>query len=177
MTEGDDIYDSYMKECVVLLPNTRNIQPILAWLRGTGDVVFSNETEFSYEARIADEVSFERVNNSWQQATIPFFVKPYKKHRYGDASVTISTSGTIINPGDVASKPIVTVSGGTSVTIAGKTMTFGGSGTLIVDCENHIVTKNGSIFTGSVTGEFWTILTGSNSVTGNCTIQPNWRWV
>ena len=177
MTEGEDVYDSYLKECIVLLPNTHNVQPILAWLRGTGDVVFSNEVEFAYEARIAGEVSFERVDNSLLQATIPFYVKPYKKHTHSESDITITTSGTIVNPGDVASKPLVTVTGGTSVTIAGNTMTFGGSGTLKVDCENHIVTKNGSLFTGSVTGDFWTIPKGSSSVTGNCTIQPNWRWV
>lgn len=177
LTEGEDVYDSYLKECIVMLPNDRSIQPILAWLRGTGTVVFSNEAEFAYEARIAAEVSFERVDNSLLQATIPFFVKPYKKRVRGDDAITITTSGTVVNPGDVASKPTVTVTGGTSVTIAGNTMTFGGSGTLTVDCENHIVLSGGSVFTDSVTGDFWTIPVGSSSVTGNCTIQPNWRWV
>lgn len=177
MTEGDDIYDGYMKECIVIIPNDRPLQPILAWLRGTGEVVFCNEPDFAYEARIASEVSFERIDNNFLQATIQFAVKPYKKRVHEEPAITITTSGTIRNPGDVASKPIVTVTGGTTVTIAGKAMTFGGSGTVIVDCENRIVTQNNAMFTGTVTGEFWTLPVGESSITGNCTIQPKWRWV
>lgn len=177
MLEGEDIYDSYVKECVVQLPNTRNVETLLAWLCGSGDVVFSNEPEKAYEAIITSKVEFQRIGNTLLQATIPFFVKPYKKSRYGDDAITITTSGTIRNLGNVASKPIVTVTGGTSVEIAGVEMTFGGSGTLVVDCENHIVTQNGDIFTGSVTGEFWTIPKGESEVTGDCVIQPRWRWV
>lgn len=176
MLEGEDVHDPYMKECVVQLHNARNIEPLLDWLCGSGDVVFSNEPEKAYEATITDKVEFQRVGNVLLQATIPFFVKPYKKNRYGDDTITITTSGTIHNLGNVASKPIVTVTGGTTVAIDGNEMTFGGSGTLVVDCENHIVTQNGELFTGSVTGDFWRIPKGECEVTGNCVIQPRWRW-
>ena len=175
MLEGEDVCDDYIKECVVTCPTEMDIQKFQSWLFGSGDVIFSNEDRFAYEARIVGQVSFQRIGNSLQQATIPFLVKPFKKERY-PKSITISTSGTIVNPGDIASRPIVTVTGGTSVTIAGNQMTFGGSGTLKVDCENKIVTKNGALFTGTVTGDFWTIPVGSSSVTGNFTIDPCWRW-
>lgn len=176
--EGDDIYKNYVKKCVVIAPNTHNIQPILSWLRGSGEVSFSNERDMVYDARIVSEVSFDRIGNSLLQATVQFLVKPFKHRKFPEKdSVTITSSGTIYNPGDVASKPIVTVTGGTAVTIAEKTMTFGGSGELVVDCENHIVTQNGVLFTGSVSGEFWTIPVGESAVSGNCTIKPEWRWV
>ena len=137
---------------------------------------YHEQLEKAYEAIITDKVEFQRIGNALMQATIPFFVKPYKKNRYGDDTITITTSGTIRNLGNVASKPIVTVTGGTSVEIAGVEMTFGGSGSLVVDCENHIVTQNSEIFTGSVTGDFWTIPKGECEVTGSCVIQPRWRW-
>ena len=189
MTEGDDVYDSYLKECVVLLPNTHNLQPILAWLRGSGDVVFSNEADFAYEARIAGEVSFERVDNNLMQATIPFFVNPYKKKSSGDEATTLTgASGTIFNPGNVASKPKITItnsgsSGNNTITIGNKQMLFMAvTGTIVIDCEANIVTQsNGTLWTGAFVGDFLTIPTGSNAIaqTGTMavTIEPRWRWV
>lgn len=189
MTEGDDVYDSYVKECVVIAPNTRNIQPILDWLRGSGDVVFSNEITKAYEARIAAEVSFERIDNNLIQATIPFFVKPFKHNvNANDDTVTItSASGTIFNPGDVASKPKITIansgsSANNTITIGGNQMLFMTvTGTIVVDCEANIITQNGTLWTGSFTGDFLKIPTGSNTVTQtggmSVTIEPRWRWV
>ena len=189
MTEGDDVYDSYVKECVVIAPNTRNIQPILDWLRGSGDVIFSNEISKAYEARIAAEVSFERVGNNLIQATIPFFVKPFKHNvnEQEDAVTITGSSGSIYNPGDVASKPKITItnsgsSANNTISIGNKQMLFMAvTGTIVVDCEANIITQGGSLWAGNYAGDFITIPKGANAVaqtgTMSITIEPRWRWV
>lgn len=180
LLEGDDVYESYVKESTVICPNNRSVQKYLEWLRGSGEVIFSNEPDFVYEARIANEVEFERVGNSLLQAKVKFFVQPYKHRRHPEGdTILIATASTIYNPGNVASRPQVTVNGSSSVTIAGQTMTFGGQATdrLVVDCDAGIVLLSGEIFTGTVSGDFWRIPPGSSQVTGACTIFPRWRWV
>lgn len=187
MLEGENIYDGYVKECVVTVPFYANYTAITAWLRGSGVVVFSNEPERSYMARIAGEVKFERIGNSFRQAMIPFFVQPYKMQFPKESAIAIAgTSGSIYNPGDVESRPIVTVTytGDLDVTIGGVTMSFTGlnsSTPIIVDCDAEIITSAGAIWEGTFGGDFWRIPVGTSAVAANnsCTlsIAPEWRWV
>ena len=188
LTEGEDVYDSYVMECTVIARNTINIQKVLEWLRGSGEVYFSNEIDKAFDARIAAKVEFERVGNSLVQARIPFLVQPLAHRLLRDSDrVTITgASGSLFNPGDVASKPKVSItgSGSNTITIAGNAMTFdlgSSSITIVVDCDAEIVTSGNDIWTGSYTGEFWRIPKGSVSVsqTGSATIaiDPEWRWV
>ena len=184
LLEGDDVYDSYEKECTVITRNTNpKLQEALEWLRGSGDVVFSNEIEKAYEARIIAPVEFARIGNSLLQAKIVFFCEPLKKSIAED-QLTFTASGSIINRGDVASKPIVsiTATGNRTITIGGTAMTLKNlSGTVDVDCDAGIITKNGALWTEEVTGDFWRIPKGQSAVTlpesTSITIQPRWRWV
>ena len=187
MLEGEDVYESYMKECTVQTRrNNPLMQEILDWLRGDGELVFSNEIGFMYNGRIAAAVSFDRISNDLAQAKIPFFVEPFKMHRYPDKDkITFSANGTIINPGNVSSKPKVkvTCTGTVAITIGGETMTFYSmAGTIIIDCDARIITAGGNIWGGTSSGEFWTIPVGRSSITisgasATVEIEPNWRWV
>lgn len=146
--EGEDVYERYLKECVVVLPSDRDLQGILDWLRGNGDVVFSNEIDKAYTGRIAGEVSFERIGNTLQQATIPFFVEPFKKLRTPE-TISVTESGTIYNPGNITSKPLVSITtyGDAEITIAGKTMTFANvENTIKVDCDAEIITTQAEAY-------------------------------
>ena len=120
------------------------------------------------------------------QATIPFSCNPLKGrlHENQDA-VTLTADGTIRNPGDVASRPIVEITGSGTCTIAigDQSMTFYSvSGTIKVDCEAQIITSGGSLWTGTFTGDVWKIPKGQstvdiNSAVTSVTITPRWRWV
>ena len=145
LLEGEDVYPSYVREVVVTARNTLNINGVLEWLTGSGDIVFSNEPDFAYEAQILGEVSFARVGNCLMQATIPFLCKPFKKKSAKEASISASanTSKTVFNPGNVSSKPKITFTayGNQTITVNGVTLTLNNmpGGETIVDCENHII--------------------------------------
>ena len=192
LLEGEDVYESYVKECVVQTVNWNPLlQEIQDWLRGEGDMVFSNEDNRIYHGRIAAAVEFERIGNNLLQAKVPLFAQPFKRNRHPESDrIAISDiSGTIRNPGNVASKPTVyiTVDGSTAQTVAftinGRMMIFTDVlGTIQVDCDAEVVTQNGAIWTGSYTGNnFWKIPTGSCQFglagTADVVIDPNWRWV
>ena len=145
LLEGEDVYPSYTREVVVTARNTLDIDGILDWLTGSGDIVFSNEPNFAYEAQILGEVSFARVGNCVMQATIPVFCKPFKKKakKESDISIAASTSTTVVNPGNVASRPKIsfTAYGNQTITVNGKTLTLNNmpGGDSLIDCENHII--------------------------------------
>lgn len=186
LLQGEDVYDSYLKECSVITVNTNpRIQEAMAWLRGSSELVFSNEPEMVYEARIVNDINFERLGNNLLQAKILFYCEPLKKAKNESVEkVTLTASGSIRNRGDVASKPLVsiTATGNRTIVIGGMSMTFANlTGTVDVDCDAGIVTKNGALWTEQVTGEFWKIPKGTAAVTlpASTTVEitPRWRWV
>ena len=189
MIEGEDVYDGYLRECVVTAPYTADFQALTSWLRGEGLVVFGNEDSRAYEAHIAGKVAFDLDGNSFRQATIPFYVQPYKRQFPQETEISRSgESSTITNPGDVESRPIVTVTytGNIEITIGGHTLAFTGLASdapITVDCGAEIITNaDGTIWQGTYSGEFWRIPTGISTITmsaAGCTlfIKPEWRWV
>lgn len=189
LTEGEDIYDAYSDEMVVSCKDNINTDKIIEWLSGSSDLILSDDINKARPARIVGAVKFDReIKDHLFVGTIPFLFQPFRKNRYpGQDSVTLSASGTIYNPGDVASRPVVSIvaSGDKSITIGGMTMEFSDlSGTaskpVIVDCDAGIITKDGEIWTKEVSGNFWRIPKGSVSVTlpasTSITIEPRWRW-
>lgn len=187
LLEGQDVYSSYVKEITVQTVNWNpNLQNILQWLRGSGVLIVCNEIDRVYTGRIVSEVAFERIGNNLLQAKIQIQVDPFKRSRFPEKeTVTITgASGSVSNIGDVACKPIVSITGGgtNTITIAGQAMTFTDvSGTIKVDCDANIITQGSSIWTGSFTGDFWRIPKGLQNVTqtsnASIVIAPNWRWV
>lgn len=192
LLEGDDVYDDYVKEVSVQTVNWNPLlHEVINKLRGEGDMVFSNEIDRVYHGRIAPEVAFERLGNSLLQAKIQIITEPFKRNRY-EAKDRISSSDSVINiynPGDVASRPYVSVTGVgnyTGITIGGVSMGFDSlTGTIDIDCDAEVITYLNSgvreIWTGSYIGEFWKIPVGASqiAVTGGASIvlDPKWRWV
>ncbi len=191
-TEGEDIYDSYAKPCQCYLRPSASKDAFLAWLRGGGRVVFSNEPTKAYIARVDNQISLDKLlaNYEHRSFTAPFVVEPFKYQAVADADIERTVSGqSITNPGTVASKPIIKVEGSGDITL-----TVGGvyielndiSGGIIIDCTlpdcfnldktaliNNQVTGNFSLISlpAGVSSVHWT-----GSVT-KVTITPNWRWL
>ena len=187
MTEGENIYDGYVKNCVVTVRGNADFDSLTKWLRGEGKVVFSNEENRLYTARIAGNISFDKLGNLLRQATIPFYVQPYKERYPKELPITKNTqSFTIYNPGDVESRPTVIIdhTGDIEIEIGGIIMTFNElDSPVIVNCDAELVTdQEGNIWQGTYSGEFWRIPAGNSTVNVSeqgVTLQivPEWRWV
>ena len=154
-------------------------------MTGSGTVIFSNDESHVYEAEITAEVKFDNVSNSIKEATIPFFIQPYKAQNPPEADITITgTSGSITNPGNVESLPVVeiTYTGDIKVTLGGEPMEFVSVDTKItVDCGAEIILdKDGALWTGTYGGDFWRLQPGTVTVAADnsCTLKitPKWRW-
>ena len=59
--EGEDVYDDLLLTATCFISDPAQIPAIAAWLKGSGTVTFANRTGGYYKARIANQISFEKV--------------------------------------------------------------------------------------------------------------------
>ena len=59
--EGDDVYDDMILTATCFIADPTQIPAIAAWLKGKGTVTFANRTGGHYNARIANQIPFEKV--------------------------------------------------------------------------------------------------------------------
>lgn len=187
LTEGEDVYAAYSDEMTVSCKNNINLDRVTEWLRGQGELILSTDITKAYTVRIANAVVFDREEkDKLFTGTIPLLFQPFRHSVYPERDTVILTgsAGTITNPGDIASRPIVSItgSGNNTVTIGERAVSFTGiSGTIKVDCGAQIITAGNQIWDGTFSGELWDIPTGTSAVeqTGNMTISiaPEWRWI
>lgn len=188
-------YDRILVTIRVLTGDNGNIDAISAWLSGEGDLIFGDEPERVYHARITKE--YTRTNQNarlrGQAFTITFDCEPFRYEANPAGTFTVSESPSeIFNPGSIPSMPLIRVNciGAGNVLIGNETMLFENlTGYVVIDCAAKVAyTGTGAaddpmlLATQNVTGEWLTIAPGKQyiSFTGNITsveILPRWRWL
>ena len=188
LTEGDDIYQSYIQTVHIAVEGREEIPEVENWLKGSGDVIFSTQPDLKQTARIIGAVTFSRHSRNMDlyQADVQFYCEPLKKP-LNETTEEITTSGTgIYNPGDVTSKPKIQIRGSGLITITagGKTITIPECvDKWIVDSETEWITNNaGTPQESACTGQFPVIPKGNSTIqfTGNVTkliVTPRWRYL
>lgn len=188
-------YDRILVTVRVVTGDNRNIDAISAWLSGAGNLIFGDEPDRAYRARITKEYSRANQNPRLrgQAFTISFDCEPFRYEANPTGAIIISESPSQLqNPGTEPSRPLIKVNGtgSGSLMIGNETMLFEDlSGYVMIDCEAKIAyTGTGAandpmlLATQHVTGEWLTIPTGSPyvSFTGGISsveITPRWRWL
>ena len=95
-------YSSYDKEVVIGLYGNFDINKVIKYFTGEGEVVFSNEPDKVYTAKIVGHIDYNRLLR-YRQATIPFRVQPFK-HKLFEAykeTQTSAASGSPLYIGDI----------------------------------------------------------------------------
>ena len=59
--EGDAVYDDLVLTAQCIVENTERYAEIAAYLKGSGKVTFANRPEGYYEARITNQIPFEKI--------------------------------------------------------------------------------------------------------------------
>ena len=177
LTEGDNIYQSYIQTVTIQGRGAYRMREILNWLKGDGYVTFGGEPDRRQKARVIGAVSMNRhsKNTDWWTGEVQWYCQPLKE-LLNEPKVTISSSGSsVLNAGDVQSRPKITATANaTSLTITagGNTLTVTGltSGQkYIIDSDIMEVTDNAgtTILTQNSTGDFPMLEPGSNTITGS----------
>ena len=185
--EGDDVYDDMILTATCFIADPAQIPAIAAWLKGSGTVTFANRTGGYYNARIANQIPFEKVlrGNPHCSFAVNFRCYPFW-YQENVSDVTITTSGdTITNPGSVYSEPLITVYGSGNITLmVGTTIVelTNVSSSIVLDCALKEAYKGTTLMNDHMSGDFPVLKPGLNAVSwsGNVTrivIKPNWRYL
>ena len=70
-------YESYDKPVRISLSYNYDIDKVIKYFSGEGNVIFSNEPDKCYKARILDQIDYERLLR-FRTATVIFRVQPFK---------------------------------------------------------------------------------------------------
>lgn len=137
-------YESYDKTIVIGLKIGADVDKVIEFFTGNGEIVFSNEPERYYIARIIKSIDFARLLR-FRVATVTFRVQPFKYNRVEVNRQATSERASMIveNIGNHTAKPIITITGsGTVVLSVNDTeicrYTFpDGENTVILDSEKQ----------------------------------------
>lgn len=114
--DGDIItrlgYSAYDKELKIGLYGSYDVDAVIAYLNSSGTVTFSNEPDKYYRYEITDEIDFERLLR-FKEASVTLHVQPFK-YKIGEEA-TSSGNITLVNSGNIFSKPRITVHGSGTV--------------------------------------------------------------
>ncbi len=185
--EGEDVYDDLLLTCTCFIQDMSRINEIGRWLRGAGTVVFPVRPGGYYKARIANQISFERIlrGNPHCSFSVNFRCSPfwYDERPY---SYTFSSSGLILhNPGSVYAEPKIIVFGTGSITLMiGMTIVEleGITDSITIDCDLKEAYKGTTLMNEHMNGDFPVLKPGANPVSwvGNVSrveIIPKWRYL
>lgn len=203
LMEGDEpVYDSFTRTVDCYIRPDVDVQTLLNWLRGSGRVIFSNEPEYAFTARIYSEISLEKIMRGHQHRafSLSFLCDPCKEQAIPDPAVSMAltdgsnnavTTGSLYNPGNITAKPLitVTVTGIFTLTVGGQEFTVadtasGSSATIRIDSDAEMVTSSDGTtnLTSYSYGYFPALTPGLNELTwdgdvSELKILPRWRWV
>jgi phage-related protein len=185
-------YSAYDKTLEIALTKNYDINKIIKYFTGSGQVTFSNESDKYYNAEIVEQIDFERLLK-FKMANVKFHTQPFKylvDEAKVEVNATVHTEATVNNIGLEYSKPVMTLTGTGIVQIL-----INGIGTFEIDLEegNVPITVDSNLeecYSGSLaflknrnmTGVCPILELGENIITwtGNLTkieVQPKSRWL
>ena len=116
-------YSAYDKTVRIGLRGTYDINKVIKYFSGEGDIVFSNEPDKVYSGRVIGQVDYTRLLR-FRQANVTFRVQPFK-HKNREAFVetqTATASGTDIILKDCGATPMKIATDAESVVVHGKNL-------------------------------------------------------
>jgi len=185
LTEDFGTYGSIVKSCKCTILDIAMADQILAWLDGSGDVVFSNQDDRKYEASIINQIPFERILEQWHKFIVIFDCQPFAYALENDLLTFITSPSTFYNLGTTASKPIIKVYGDGEIDLVLNSKTINLTNVddyVTIDSKIMDAYRDTTLKNSEMTGDFPELIVGENVIswTGTVTkveVTPNWRWL
>lgn len=178
--EDTGTYLPYRRTVEVLLKDSTQFEDVILWLDGAGELVI--EDGGYYKARVLT-IKPEWLKCDWVLLSIVFEIQPFFWLDSGKDTTTMTTSGALTNPGNLPSKPVITIVGNGNITFSVGANSYSLTDvatSITIDSERLIVYRATSNQGRKLTGGFPEFVPGDNSIswTGNVTrleIVGNWR--
>ncbi len=190
--DGDIIdelgYGSYDKTLLLGLKSNADINQVIKYFSGQGDLILSNESDKYYKAKILERIDYERLIR-YKVANIIFHVEPFKykvSETVTDLTINNEESLTVTNSGLEDSKPLITLYGSGDVTF-----TLDGIDIFTIDIDDDYVVidsaeqnayKGSTLKNRNMIGNFPILNPGANVITWTGTltrivVDPKSRWL
>lgn len=171
-------YESYDKTISIGLKIGADIDKVIEYFTGNGEIVFSNEPDKYYIARIVKGIDYSRLLR-YRVAKVIFRVQPFKYDRVEVARKETSERQSMIveNIGNHTSKPIITIigSGTVELTVNGNAIcryTFPeGENTVVIDSEKQDAYWDNTLKNRNMIGDFPVLKKGSNVLSWSGTVE------
>ena len=185
MDEGT--YAPYVLSVECSTRGSENLDEILAWLDGAGELILCTEPDKVFRASIYNKISVSDMIYLYNSFLLQFRVQPFKYsvNAAGDA-LELTAPTTIRNSGTVYSEPLITVYGSGDITLSINGNSYplrNVQESITIDSEMMEVFKGNANQNGKYGGvEFPRFEVGKNEIrwTGNVSkikVQPRWRWL
>lgn len=183
-------YESYDKTIVIGLKIGADIDKVTEFFTGNGEIIFSNEPDKYYIARIIKSIDYERMLR-YRVAKVTFRVQPFKYNRVEVArEATAERSSMIVeNLGNHTAKPIITITGvGTieltvnNINVLQYTFPHTAGGSVVIDSEKQDAYWGDTLENRNMIGEFPIFEKGNNVISwsglvGSIRITKYSRWL
>lgn len=185
-------YSSYTKNVDIGLHGQFDINQVIKYFTGEGDIVFSTEPDKVYKAKICGKIDYTRLLR-YRNAKIPFIVQPYKYkfNEYVTETQPTDIENTYIevfNEGYEESKPLIVLKGSGTVEISvNGTAIFSytfpeGENEVHIDSEKEDAYLNTELKNRNMNGEFPILLPQTNKIewsgaVESISILPRSRWL
>ena len=165
-------FEAYTKTVKIGLTRGYDIDNIIAWLHGEGDIQFSNEPDKIYRVKVHDAIDFERLLR-FRTADVKFYTQPFK-YSATERTKTLDISGQstveIRNAGNYFSKPIITVTGTGMINISVNgaqkcVLNLETNESITLDADKQEAYFDGALKNRKMDGEFITLEVGKNIIT------------
>lgn len=171
-------YESYDKSIAVGLKIGADVDRIIEFFTGNGRIVFSNEPDKYYIARIVKGIDYQRLLR-YRVAVVTFRVQPFKYDRVEVARKATSerTSMIVENLGNHTSKPIITLSGSGTVELSVNGNMIcryvfpTGENTVVLDSEKQDAYLNNTLKNRNMSGDFPVFEKGNNVISWSGAVE------
>lgn len=184
---SDGSYDNYTRTMECAIKDRRSIDEIVAWLQGSGDIIFSTEPDKVYNIYINNQVSLAQMMLTFQKFQVQMDTYPFKYsvNAFND-TIVLTAPTTIFNKGTIYAEPVITIKGTGAITLNINSLQYK------ISSVNQYVTIDTplqEVYKGTananplyLSDSFPRLEVGENTIswTGNISqiqIVPNWRWV
>lgn len=182
-------YKSYDKTISIGLTRNYDLNAIMSYFNGDGELILSNEPDKYYKAQIIDTIDYNKLIN-FKTAKVKFHVQPYK-YLNSESSLILEindeTSLNVENKGLEKSKPIITLYGSGTIQLLINNLSVCSVNIeedeyITIDSEKEEAYFGSVLKNRQMQGDFPILNSGINNVswTGNLTkieIQPKSRWL
>lgn len=192
--DGDIIeelgYESYTKSIGIGLARNYDIDKVMKYFTGAGELIISDESDKVYKAQIIEKIDYERLIR-FKTAVVKFYTQPYK-YLKDEKSIILDvnneTSLKITNVGLEKSKPIITLEGTGTIEISlngfnlFKYVFPENETKVVIDSLEEEAYLDNVLKNRNMLGTFPIFDTGENTISwsGNITkisIEPKSRWL